>query len=158
MICPECNATFECSGNCKGKGLVAHRCFGCNYAAQMDAAAKRFEPLSAPLARLLEVQPWVEQTGGMTMCLRIDLAHGFHVWFSEFDAVSETSFGVYHYDEEHDEQGEVWVGDAASDIPYRASHGEEIAAWAAPLIMAVADQVARGTALPDITVGHYRPH
>jgi hypothetical protein len=151
MKCPKCAENFDCTQTCEGRGTIAHPCEACRYDDAMSAADKRFEPLARPLARLLETTPTVDQTGGMVMCLHVDLPRGFYAWFSEFDVAG---FGIFYWDEAtgDDGGGSRWV---ATDIPFDAEHGEEIAIWAAPLLMRIADEVTRGASLAALTIGEY---
>jgi len=126
------------------------------YAAAMEEAEDRFSPLSLALAELLEVKPVVDQTGGMTMLLRVPVGRDDKrwVWFSEMGENDSPGFGCYAVDDE-DEFIEPWDGcngDTYVTHPYWICPPGEwrdhpefsllVAEWAAPLIVDFATRTA----------------
>jgi hypothetical protein len=109
-------------------------CRDCWYSAQVQSAEDRFGPLTAALARELEVTPDVDQTGGMIMCLGIHFPDGAWIWFSDWDDFDVTGFGMYATAED---EGDYRENEA---IPYLPENAEAIARWAAPIIMEFASK------------------
>lgn len=112
------------------------------YVGEIHRAEKRFAPLTLALARRLEVMPTVDQTGGMVMCLRVQLPNGTYAYFSELGEFDEPAFGVYREDP-HDPEADVqelgWhemcgTEPAAGDWCDNPALCERVAEWAAPLI------------------------
>lgn len=91
-----------------GRTAGMDRCHPCWYTAAMGSAHDDFMPLGAELDRL-HVPWWVEQTGGMVMCLRIDLPGEKHILVSDIDEWPEWGeYGAGIYSDDEDAEGE-WI-------------------------------------------------
>lgn len=130
--------------------LASDICWSCWYAAQMENATTAFTPLSTELERLLEVKTTVDQTGGMTMCLRVPIGRptgeygetSRWAWFGELGHPDDIGMGLYDArglgEEDDYPEGEYlyWPGKffcGGSDCAWY-KHPElsrEVALWAA---------------------------
>ncbi len=133
-------------------------CWGCWYSLEMETSAAMFRPLSDELERILEVKTSVDQTGGMTMCLRVPIGRpdgdghtDRYAYFSEFPG---DALGVGLYDdgdEDREEEFHEYPGEfscSGQNLGEFRSCGwhhhpdlaKEVAKWAAPLIVGFADK------------------
>ena len=121
-----------------------------SYALAMSRAEERFAPLAAALTRELglDVDPVVDQTGGMVMCLGIYWPDDAYVWFSDYWWFQEDLIlGLYEGSDDGDdgtypappaELLDTLVDSLDDDGADGGTQkqADAIAAWAAPLIAA----------------------
>lgn len=139
-VCTRCGGTYYTDVH------RATTCVSCWYAGAVEDAEARFKPLADALAeRLPGVEPGVDQTGGMVMCLRVPLKDGKYAYFSELGeyAPGEMYAGVYRDTEEDTEDVDVletwnsaWADRTIEARTWADDPGlcAEVADWAAPLL------------------------
>lgn len=156
--CVECGQRFLCVTD--HESHPAHGCHACYTRMVYRETEDRFRTLSEPLSRLLESDVGVTNTGGGIMCLQVTLPRGFYAWFSEWDREEEglAGFGLYYFrdgdgDDWSDGGGTRWVYEGCPK--YDLEHGQAVAEWAAPLLLQIAEEIERGVAIRDVSVGEW---
>lgn len=87
-----------------GRAPGMDRCHSCWYGGSMRDANERFAPLTDLLTAAGVTDWYVDQTGGMVMCLRIELESDRFILVPELDEVEELGAGIY---EGEDDDGET---------------------------------------------------